>query len=112
MDLNKLEQNIISKKTFLCLGLDTDIDKIPKYLLTKDDPVFHFNKLLVDRLSKKIAAAIYTRTGTETSLGDTTFVKDMLTNLDTDFSPTSDQLVSLSAGISETNPIPPSVWMD
>ena len=56
MDLNKLEQNIISKKTFLCLGLDTDIDKIPKYLLTKDDPVFHFNKLLVDRLSKKIAA--------------------------------------------------------
>ena len=53
-----------------------------------------------DNAAKKIAAAIYTRTGTETSLGDTTFVKDMLTNLDTDFSPTSDQLVSLSAGIS------------
>ena len=53
-----------------------------------------------DNAAKKIAAAIYTRTGSETSLGDTTFVKDMLTNLDTDFSPTSDQLVSLSAGIS------------
>jgi hypothetical protein len=53
-----------------------------------------------DSAAKKIAGAIYTRTGTETSLGDTTFIKDMLTNLDTDFSPTSDQLVSLSAGIS------------
>ena len=50
--------------------------------------------------ANKIAAAIYSRTGLETSLGDTTFIKDMLTNLDDDFSPTSDQLVSLSAGIS------------
>ena len=56
MNLNQLEENIISKKTFLCLGLDTDIDKIPKHLLSQDDPVFQFNKLLVDRLSKKIAA--------------------------------------------------------
>ena len=53
-----------------------------------------------DSAANKIAAAIYTRTGAETSLGDTTFIKDMLTNLDSDFSPTSDQLVSLSAGIS------------
>ena len=37
---------------------------------------------------------------TEISLGDTTFIKDLLTNYDTDFSPTSEQLVSLSAGIS------------
>ena len=37
---------------------------------------------------------------TEISLGDTTFIKDLLTNYDTGFSPTSDQLVSLSAGIS------------
>tara|TARA_B100000287_G_scaffold84388_1_gene77063 strand:- start:118 stop:2013 length:1896 start_codon:yes stop_codon:yes gene_type:complete len=48
----------------------------------------------------KIADAIYTRTGNETSLGDTTFIKDMLTGLDTGFSPTSDQLANLSAGIS------------
>ena len=33
-------------------------------------------------------------------IGDTTFIKDLLTNLDTDFSPSSDQLVNLSAGIS------------
>ena len=53
-----------------------------------------------DSAGKKLAGAIYTRSGNETSLGDTTFIKNTLTNLDTDFSPTSDQLVSLSAGIS------------
>ena len=56
MNLNQLEESIISKKTFLCLGLDTDIEKIPKHLLSQDDPVFQFNKLLVNRLSNKIAA--------------------------------------------------------
>ena len=53
-----------------------------------------------DIAANKVANAIYTRSGTETSLGDTTFIKDLLTNLDTDFSPSSDQLVNLSAGIS------------
>ena len=53
-----------------------------------------------DNAANKVANAIYTRSGTETSLGDTTFIKDLLTNLDTDFSPSSDQLVNLSAGIS------------
>ncbi len=53
-----------------------------------------------DSAGNKVANAIYTRSGTETSLGDTTFIKDLLTNLDTDFSPSSDQLVNLSAGIS------------
>ena len=53
-----------------------------------------------DSAANKIANAVYTRSGSETSLGDTTFIKDLLTNLDTEFSPTSDQLVNLSAGIS------------
>ena len=53
-----------------------------------------------DSAANIIANAIYTRSGTETSLGDTTFIKNLLTNLDTDFSPSSDQLVDLSAGIS------------
>ena len=43
---------------------------------------------------------IIERTGDETSLGDTTFIKNLLSNLDDSFSPTSSQLVSLSAGIS------------
>ena len=56
MNLNQLEKNIISKRTFLCLGLDTDINKIPKHLLSHEDPVFQFNKSLVDKLFNKIAA--------------------------------------------------------
>ena len=43
---------------------------------------------------------IIDRTGDETSLGDTTFIKNLLSNLDEAFSPSSSQLVSLSAGIS------------
>ena len=43
---------------------------------------------------------ILERTGDETSLGDTTFIKNLLSNLDDSFSPSSSQLVSLSAGIS------------
>ena len=61
------------------------------------DGIHTFNS---DSAGNKIADAIYNRSGSETSLGDTTFIKDLLTNLDTDFSPTSDQLVNLSAGIS------------
>ena len=49
MNLNQLEENIISNILAL---LDTDIDKIPKHLLAKDDPVFQFNKLLVDSSQK------------------------------------------------------------
>ena len=57
--LNKiklLENNIKSKNSFLCLGLDTDINKIPKYFLSYDDPVFDFNKAMVDRLHHKVVA--------------------------------------------------------
>ena len=43
---------------------------------------------------------IIERTGNQTSLGDTTFIKNLLSNLDDSFSPSSSQLVSLSAGIS------------
>ena len=43
---------------------------------------------------------IIERTGDQTSLGDTTFIKNLLSNLDDSFSPSSSQLVSLSAGIS------------
>ncbi|MBD40918.1 MAG: orotidine-5'-phosphate decarboxylase [Flavobacteriaceae bacterium] len=56
MKLSQLENNIKNKKSFLCLGLDTDIDKIPKHLLDYSDPVFEFNKVLIDELNKKIVA--------------------------------------------------------
>ncbi|MES2590250.1 MAG: orotidine-5'-phosphate decarboxylase [Bacteroidota bacterium] len=41
--------SIIKKKnSFLCIGLDTDITKIPKHLLTAEDPIFEFNKQVID----------------------------------------------------------------
>ena len=48
----------------------------------------------------KVAGALFSSETGETSLGDTTFIKDLLTNYDADFSPSSQQLVDLSAGIS------------
>lgn len=44
-DLFKLIQK---KKSFLCVGLDSDINKIPKHLLNSEDPVFEFNKQIID----------------------------------------------------------------
>ena len=56
--LNELQKNIELKKTYLCLGLDTDIEKIPTHLNKNSDPVFEFNKSLIDRLHNKIVATI------------------------------------------------------
>ena len=51
-------------------------------------------------IGNKVADAVIGRSTTETSLGDTTFIKDLLTNYDSDFSPSSQQLIDLSSGIS------------
>lgn len=48
MDKHQLIQNIRSKKSFLCVGLDTDIEKIPSHLHEAEDPVFEFNKAIID----------------------------------------------------------------
>ena len=48
MKKEDLLSQIISKKSFLCIGLDTDINKIPKFLLDSDDPIFDFNKKVID----------------------------------------------------------------
>ena len=44
----ELINEIKTKKTFLCVGLDPDIDKIPKHLLEDGDPIFEFCKAIVD----------------------------------------------------------------
>lgn len=44
----ELINEIKTKKTFLCVGLDPDIDKIPQFLLDEDDPIFEFNRQIVD----------------------------------------------------------------
>ena len=41
-------RNIKRKKSFLCVGLDTDIKKIPQHLLSEEDPIFAFNKAIID----------------------------------------------------------------
>ncbi len=48
MSRDDLIKSITEKKSFLCVGLDTDIKKIPKHLLSSDDPVYEFNKFIVD----------------------------------------------------------------
>ena len=56
MKTSFLRDQIVLKKSFLCLGLDSDLDKIPKHLLNESDPIFTFNKILLDSLNKLIVA--------------------------------------------------------
>jgi orotidine-5'-phosphate decarboxylase len=44
----QLTQQIKKKKSFLCIGLDVDLNKIPKHLLKEEDPIFSFNKAIID----------------------------------------------------------------
>ena len=44
----QLIDNIRRKQSFLCVGLDTDLRKIPQHLLREDDPIFAFNKAIID----------------------------------------------------------------
>ncbi len=48
MTIKKLIAEIHRKKSFLCIGLDTDMDKIPPFLLKEADPIFAFNKAIID----------------------------------------------------------------
>ena len=48
MTTDFLVGQIIKKQSLLCIGLDTDLDKIPKHLLQEEDPIFAFNKAIID----------------------------------------------------------------
>jgi orotidine-5'-phosphate decarboxylase len=48
MDKKELIAQILNKKSFLCVGLDPDLSRIPSFLLELDDPVFEFNKRIID----------------------------------------------------------------
>ncbi len=48
MNYQTLIKTIKAKKNFLCVGLDTDFDKIPQHLLQSEDPIFEFNKKIID----------------------------------------------------------------
>jgi len=68
MNRKLLTEQIFLKRSYLCVGLDTDITKIPQHLLSSDDPVFEFNKAIIDAtadlcVSYKINTAFYEASG-------------------------------------------------
>lgn len=48
MTTDQLVAQIHKKQSFLCIGLDVDLNKIPQYLLEEEDPIFAFNKAIID----------------------------------------------------------------
>ncbi|MDX9928447.1 MAG: orotidine-5'-phosphate decarboxylase [Bacteroidales bacterium] len=48
MNAEQLYENILRKRSFLCVGLDTESEKLPKHLHGSDDPVFEFNRRIID----------------------------------------------------------------
>lgn len=70
MKIQHLISQIKNKNSFLCIGLDSDIDKIPTHLLNDEDPIFSFNKLIIDHTNKyciayKINTAFYESLGSK-----------------------------------------------
>jgi len=68
MTRKQLTEQIFSKKSYLCIGLDTDITKIPKHLQSHPDAIFEFNRQLIDAtkdycVSYKINTAFYEALG-------------------------------------------------
>ncbi len=68
MNKQQLVENIRKKQSFLCIGLDTDIKKIPPHLLQEADPLFAFNKAIIDATAPYCVAykpnlAFYESTG-------------------------------------------------
>ena len=68
MTRQQLVEQIFLKKTYLCVGLDTDPAKIPKHLLSSADPIFEFNKQIIDAtkdfcVSYKLNTAFYEAEG-------------------------------------------------
>lgn len=56
MNADSLFQNILRKKSFLCVGLDSDIKRIPQSLHTSEDPVFEFNMRIIDATAEYTVA--------------------------------------------------------
>ncbi len=68
MNRSQLIEKIHQQNSFLCVGLDTDIDKIPVHLKTYDDPIFEFNRRIIDA-TKEYCVAYKLNTAFYESLG-------------------------------------------
>ena len=64
MNKQQLFENIKKKQSFLCVGLDTDIKKIPEHLLKEEDPIFAFNKAIIDATAPYFQQGNYRRYST------------------------------------------------
>ncbi len=85
MNYSELFEQIQKKKSFLCVGLDTDINKIPEFLLDKEDPMYEFNKAIVDAtheytIAYKPNIAFYESMGTQGWISLEKTVKYIKTN--------------------------------
>lgn len=56
MNRQELINQIKTKRTFLCVGLDTDLKKVPQHILYDDDPIFSFNKSIIDATADNCVA--------------------------------------------------------
>jgi orotidine-5'-phosphate decarboxylase len=56
MDHTQLFENIVAKRSFLCVGLDSELEKIPSFLLKTEDPIFEFNKRIIEATQKYAVA--------------------------------------------------------
>ncbi len=56
MNSDQLFEQIRKKKSFLCIGLDTDLSKIPQHILACEDPIFEFNKAIIDATAEYVVA--------------------------------------------------------
>lgn len=70
MKINNLIEQIRTKQSFLCVGLDSDIKKIPRFLLSGNDPVFEFNRCIADAVAAyamafKLNTAFYEARGSK-----------------------------------------------
>lgn len=69
MNRQQLIEQIRQKESFLCVGLDTELSKIPQHLLIEDDPIYRFNKAIIEAtapyaVAYKINLAFYEQYGT------------------------------------------------
>jgi len=81
-------------------AVNNKVAVINTQLIVLDKVLEAIHTITTGSVGNRVADAITGRSTTETSLGDTTFIKDLLTNYDSDFSPSSQQLIDLSSGIS------------
>lgn len=85
MTRKELFENIKRKRSFLCVGLDTDIKKIPPHLLEEEEPIFAFNKAIIDATAQYCVAykpnlAFYESLGVEGWIAFEKTVKYIQTN--------------------------------